>query len=398
MVKELTILEYSNYIFKSEQANFISSEYMIDYFLRDGRKFHLLGLVIDNKIVGAGLFVTYKLKKIFKIAKCNQGPLIDFSNFEHLKLFISGVRDFFKQKGYLFVELVPNFEISVRDIDGNLLQEINRDLIEKLEMGGAKHLGFDNGFINGVGRWFFVKDLVDQDLLLSFDNRHRRAINQALSLGVKIIDNNQDYLTDFINMMEMTAQRHNFNNRGRKYFYTLLKAFKDNIVFSVAVLGKKEYFEYLNNLKVDLSQQIQKYLNNDKKEGLVQDLNRRLLDVDNKLDSLDKLFGNRKELVLSGAIFVYYNREFVYLFGCSDDEYRHFKGSTLLQYHGMEKALSLGIKRYNFYGTMGKYCDCSDDGVYLFKRSFGGRVVEQAGNFRIDCNKFLVKIYSLFSK
>lgn len=397
MVRELSIFEYQNYLNNYRNVSFVASELMYNLFKCNNQTVHILGLEVDGIIVGAGLFVTYPIKKIFKMAKCNQGPIINFSHFNYLKTFIDGIKSFFKKRGYLFVELVPNFEISVRDIDGKLEKSVNQDLITNLEKCGAKHLGYSNDYINGVGRWFFVKDLVS-NLINSYDHRHKRAINYAKNIGVKIIDNKFDYLDAFVDLMEMTANRHQFNNRGYDYFAKLLKSFGKNAYFSVAVLKRKCYEEYLNNLEISLTNEIAKFANNEKKQGLLNELNRRLDDVLVKKSKLDFDFKNQSELILSGAIFVYYQNEFTYLFGCSSDDYRHFKGSTLLQHHGMELALSLGINKYNFYGTMGDYCGVSDDGVYLFKKSFGGRVVEQPGNFRIVCRGLLTKIYSLFTK
>lgn len=397
MVRELSIIEYQNYLNNCQNVSFVASELMYKLFESNGQTIHILGLEVDGVIVGAGLFVTYPIKKIFKMAKCNQGPIINFASCNYLKSFIDGIRLFFKKRGYLFVELVPNFEVSVRDIDGNLEKPINQDLIINLEKCGAKHLGYNNDYINGVGRWFFVKDL-GSDLINSYDNRHKRAVNYAKNIGVKVIDNNMNYLNAFVDLMEMTATRHQFNNRGYDYFDKLLKAFGSNTYFSVAILERKDYEEYLNNLELSLNNEIAKFANNEKKQGLLNELNRRLDDVLVKKSKLDFDFKNQSEIILSGAIFVFYQKEFTYLFGCSSDDYRHFKGSTLLQHHGMELALLLGINKYNFYGTMGSYCGVVDDGVYLFKKSFGGRVVEQPGNFRIVCHSLLTKIYSLFTK
>lgn len=397
MVRELSLVEYQTYLNNCQDVSFVASELMYNLFKSNHQIIHILGLEVDGEVVAAGLFVTYPIKKVFKMAKCNQGPIINFAHFNYLKNFIDGIKLFFKKRGYLFVELVPNFEISIRDIDGNLDKEINQDLFVNLEKCGAKHLGYSNDYINGVGRWFFVKDLVP-DLINSYDNRHKRAVNYAKNIGVKVVDNNLDYLTGFVDLMEMTANRHQFSNRGYDYFAKLLKAFGDNAYFSVAILERKVYEEYLNNLENSLNNELTKWLNNDKKQGLVNELRRRLDDVVTKKAKLDLDFKNQSELVLSGAIFVYYQNEFTYLFGCSCDDYRHFKGSTLLQHHGMELALSLGINKYNFYGTMGAYCGAIDDGVYLFKKSFGGRVVEQAGNFRVVCRPLLTKLYGLFTK
>ena len=57
--------------------------------------------------------------------------------------------------------------------------------------------------------------------------------------------------------------------------------------------------------------------------------------------------------------------------------------------------LPTSVFHQKIYGTNGKFNGYEDEGVYIFKKGFGGRVIEQPGNFRLVVNSMMDKLYNL---
>ena len=73
-----------------------------------------------------------------------------------------------------------------------------------------------------------------------------------------------------------------------------------------------------------------------------------------------------------------------------------FQSAYTLHFEGIKYAVEHGYDTYNFYGITG---DFSKDnpllGLYLFKKSFGGQVVELIGEFDLIISKFWYHTYNI---
>ena len=71
-----------------------------------------------------------------------------------------------------------------------------------------------------------------------------------------------------------------------------------------------------------------------------------------------------------------------------------FQSAYSVHYAGIKYAVENNYKRYNFYGITGDFNkDNPLYGLYLFKKSFGGVVVELLGEFDLIINKPLYHLY-----
>ena len=102
-----------------------------------------------------------------------------------------------------------------------------------------------------------------------------------------------------------------------------------------------------------------------------------------------------KRIYISGAVFVTFNNEMVYLSSGSDAKYYGLSGSQLIQHYAQTKAMEHGVKRYNYFITEGKHSGAKDDGILNFKKGFGGYLVELPGEFHINVNQFLGKLLEM---
>ena len=112
------------------------------------------------------------------------------------------------------------------------------------------------------------------------------------------------------------------------------------------------------------------------------------------------LLAEADSLPLSAAMFVLYGDEIVYLFSGSDEKYmKDYNAQYELQWYMIKYAAEHKFKRYNFYGIHGLPDDAHPDGVYEFKKGFGGQVIEMIGTYELpidqkfyQAQKFLKKI------
>lgn len=385
-------------------ASFVQSGNMANYLEKNGQTyFPLIMKNAEGESLAGGLFSVYPAMKIFKVAKCNQGPLIDYNDSKLLIIFFELVKDFLKKQGIIHLSITPNIECK------NDINKINQNLI----LAGFTHDGFQNTYINGVGRWFFVKDFMTiknpKDLWNSYTGKARNHINKAKKYSIHCLEAKDiEQLKIFSDLIEHTAERRHFSFRSAEYYKQFLHYFNQNSAKAMIILAyidPKESIENLKQKKADLTLQC-KQLEADVKAGIGKNSAGKLKSRLIELDSYDKnietitslLDEHSSRIYLSGATFVTYNNEMTYLFSGSYEKYFGLCASQLIQHYAQTKALEYGIKRYNYYGTMGKHSGQEDEGILNFKKGFGGRLLEQPGNYSLTIHNLWGLIYQKFFK
>ena len=132
-------------------------------------------------------------------------------------------------------------------------------------------------------------------------------------------------------------------------------------------------------------------------------------DIDNNKKKIEEAKELQKEkgniIPLSGAMFMLYGDEIVYLFSGSYAEYMYFCGQYRLQWEIIKYAADNHYRRYNFYGIQDVFNpNGKDRGVYEFKKGFGGYVEELLGSFELsitpknDLYRFLHKVKHIIKK
>ena len=84
------------------------------------------------------------------------------------------------------------------------------------------------------------------------------------------------------------------------------------------------------------------------------------------------------------------------MFGGSKKELMSFQSAYTLHFEGIKYAVEHGYDTYNFYGITGNFSkDNPLLGLYLFKKSFGGQVVELVGEFDLIISKWYYRLYKI---
>ena len=396
----LTNEEFEVFALNSPQNNFFQSLYMKELLEKENREVYLLGIKNESgKILAATLLTTsghFFKKKTFEALK---GFLIDYNDKKLLTFFIKETIRFVNNHNGFRLIIDPYIPKVQRDIDANVVPGgiDNRPVLDTL-----KQNGFNEVKNSAQVKWTFVlnTDKKSDQLLKEMRPNTRNYINRTLNTYKLVVDElSYEELPIFKKITADTCARRNFPDRSLEYYQNMYKVFKDKLKVLVTKLDCKLYLQTLMNQKQELKTKIETLSdgasNKKKKEVMRKDI----INIDKKIAEVESLIQVHGDyLILSGAMFVLYGDEIVYLFSGSYDEYMKYCGQYRLQWEMIKYAADHNYKRYNFYGIKDVFNkEGKDYGVYEFKKGFNGYVEELLGAYEVGTN-FTYKIYKFLKR
>ena len=408
---ELSDKEFDDFSQSFTPASFLQSLEMAKSQTERGQEIHFYGLKNGNEVIAAGLFTVHPYRKIFKIMTCSGGVLMDYSNLEDLKLLRQGLIDHLGPKGIAQVQILPSFPLIEHDNDGNIVKDgfDNHVLVKNLLEAGFHHHGYHNHYGCNDMRWFFHKDLRalnnSSDLINTFDKHNRRALRKALRFGVSVRDLEYNELDKFVQIMNHTGDRRNFTHQNLDYYQSIYRQFvpQEKARFLIAELDLSDYKKSLLSMRKKEEIEQEKAQKNYNEKSTRKAANRlkaiedTIQSYDNKLKEIELFRDEGPILSLAVSLFFKHVDSVTYLFSGAYDQYMQFNGPYAIVWEALKWALQSNIPIFDFYGTVGKYAGHEDEGVFQFKKRFGGAVVEKPGTFSVNPNPALHKILKLIS-
>lgn len=222
----------------------------------------------------------------------------------------------------------------------------------------------------------------------SFSKKGTNLIKKVKYFGFNIQKLEREQLPVSKEITAATCDRREFEDKPLEYYQHLYDNFGDKAEFLVATLN---FQDYRRNLETK-AQQLQKELaplNKKIAEGINSaKVNKQKAQLEKQVEKLKVRLEEAQEfihkygtndLILAGSLFIYLEKEAVYLHSGSYPEFHKFYAPTILQEYFMLEAIKRGIPRYNFLGISG-YFDGSD-GVLRFKQNFNGYIEQKPGLF-----------------
>lgn len=387
-------------------ASFMQSKAMVKMYKSKNYDVHPLVFYKGDMPVAGGIFCVMPVMKIFRIARCFHGPLVDISDCTILKYFTEAVVEYFRRE---------NRVISIQIQPDCLIVD---EYLSHLKSCGYVHEGFYMGYRHGIGRFYFLKDFSDIDseakLWKSYESNTRNHIKNAIKIGVKCKEVDASESAIFYEILESTGSRRNFGYQDKDYFDNLVNFFKEasgpkaqnrpvqDAMIVLAYIEPDESIKLLEeeidtklSKKADLEKMIDADGDLKKNKNKIQAINAEINALRKKISMIEALSNGEKRIYISGATFVTFNEEMVYLFSGSDARYYGLSGSQLIQHYAQTKAMKNKVKRYNYFITEGRHSGAKDDGILNFKKGFGGYLQELPGEFHIHVKKFLGKILDM---
>ncbi|MBE6138604.1 MAG: aminoacyltransferase [Firmicutes bacterium] len=403
---ELTKKEFKEYLDGHELKSFLQTPEMASLKVKNGWQEYYVGVKEDEKVLCATMMCS-KNTRFGKYFNAPRGYLIDFKNKTLLKFFTQEIKKFVKSKGGYVLNIEPKVLYKERDIDGNVVEngfdntEVYNNLIEL----GYCHGGFyEHLDLSKQVRWAFVLELdgkSKEEIFNGFKPNTRNIIRKNQKYNVKVRELEYGELSSFTELVESSGSRKNFHSRTTEYYENMYNLFHENgeVKFLVSELDMNEYVSILRDEKDELETKVAKLMDAKASEGKRKELLSQIDTLEKRLQEAEQLRKKHGDNpLMAGAMFMLYGDEIVYLFSGTESDFMALKSQYLLQWEIIQYGIDNGYKIHNFYGINGNFKEDDDRfGLYTFKKSFNGKVVEYLGDFDLIINKpkyYLKKIIS----
>lgn len=414
-LKKISEKEFKKFADKNLEITFYQTISWAHLKKKNGWVAHYLGLEKDNKIIAGSLILAKTLpiikKKMFYAPR---GFLLDYKNKEVLKEFTKQLKEYAKEEHAIFIKIDPYVEYKEHDNNGNIVEEglDNSICVENLKSLGYKHFGFNLMQDTLQPRWMHVIETEDKtlaDVMKDMESKTRQILRKNERSGIHTREISKEELPLFKDIMQHTSDRREFVDRPLSYYESMWDSLHDDGILKILV-AEIDFLEFEKNTKEELETN-EKELKNRiyKHENNISKMNPKKYEQNNKKNEqeierlkkqLEKIkdykekYGNKK--LLGGILFLIYGNEVLSLHGGTLDDVMQFQSAYTIHFAGVKHAVENGYKRYNFYGITGDFRKENPlYGLYLFKKSFGGHVVELIGEFDYIISPFWYHTYNI---
>lgn len=358
-------------------------------------KTKILAVKENDEVLAYATFIYFPYKKFFFKVTAQHGPIMDYSNTELVRFYMTELKKYFaKDFRVLCVRVNPFLNERIyKDIE---YVETTKESIETdkiLTSLGYKPLN-DDLFTNPTlaSRCIYSRELeetlTEDTLLKTVSTMAKRSINKAIKEGitVKEIDIFKDEdaaIFDSIN--KSTEDRINFQIRTSEYFRNLKTALGDKLHLMVSYLDcdslisklNKE-IEDFNSEKTKLTEKLESgKVNPEKTMNKIARIDKSIAFNNDKIAKISSLKEDHGNIIyLSCASFIETKQDLIYFTGGMKKEFSRFNGSYLVMYTMIKYAIRNNFKIFNFFGTSKEFTseDATDYSVLQFKRHFNGNV------------------------
>lgn len=407
--------EFKEFADKHEQITFHQTKEWANLKEKNGWVSYYIGIKDHDTLKAAALLLAKTIpiikKKLFYSPR---GILIDYNDKELLKEATNEIKNFLKKENGFLLKIDPYVEYQEHDNNGNIVKDgyNNKKAYKNLIDLGYKHFGFNLMQDTLQPRWMHVIEIDgknEEEVQKDMESKTRQILRKNEKSGIITREISKEELPIFKEIMEHTSDRREFIDRPLSYYESMWDSLHDSGILKVLIaeidfnLFKRNTETELSEVEKNLKERIYKHDNNllkmnEKKytssnkqdNETIERLKKQLT----KIEEYKKEFGDKK--TLGGILFLIYGNEVLSLYGGTDDNLMQFQSAYTVHYAGVKYAIENGYKRYNFYGITG---DFNQDnplyGLYLFKKSFGGHVVELLGEFDLIISPFWYHAYNL---
>jgi lipid II:glycine glycyltransferase (peptidoglycan interpeptide bridge formation enzyme) len=407
--------EFKDFADKHPQITFHQTEEWANLKKVNNWESYYIGLEKNKKIVAGALLLAKTLpiikKKMFYSPR---GFLIDYNNKELLEEFTKEIKKFVKKEKGIFVKIDPYVEYQEHDNNGNIVENgyNNKKSVENLKKLGYKFYGFNLMQDTLQPRWMHVIDTENKtldDIMNDMESKTRQILRKNERCGITTREITRDELPIFKDIMKHTSDRREFVDRPLSYYEAMWDNLHESGILKI-LIAEIDFNVYEKNTKEE-KEEIEKELKSRiyKKENNLLKMNEKKYNSSNKQDEeaikrlenqLEKIkdlkekYGDKE--ILGGILFLIYGNEVLSLHGGSHKELMQFQSAYTIHFEGIKYAVEHHYKKYNFYGITGDFRKENPlYGLYLFKKSFGGKVVELIGEYDLVVSKFWYIAYNI---
>lgn len=408
--------DFKSFADKHPQITFHQTEEWANLKKVNNWQAHYIGLENDNDEIVAGAMILSKTLPIIKkkMFYSPRGFLIDYNDKKLLETFTNELKKYIKKEQGIFVKIDPFVEYQEHDNDGNIVKDgyNNKSAVENLKNLGYKFFGFNLMQDTLQPRWMHVietKNRTLDDVMKDMESKTRQILRKNERCGITTREITRDELPIFKDIMKHTSDRREFVDRPLSYYEAMWDNLHDSGILKI-LIAKIDFNIYEKNT-IEEKEETEKSLKERiyKKDKGILKMNEKKFNSSNKQDEetikrLEKQLEKIKELkeeygdkeILGGILFLIYGNEVLSLHGGSHAKLMQFQSAYTIHFEGVKMAVEGNYNRYNFYGITGDFRKENPlYGLYLFKKSFGGHVVELIGEYDLIISKFWYNTYNI---
>lgn len=400
--------EYTEFLDRHPLRTFIQTVEMAKVNEKKGYESHFVGVKENNKIICATMMISHKARFNKKFFYAPRGFLIDFNDKKLLAFFTNELKKYIKNNDGYVLRIEPEILYKERDINGDIVEHgfNNEQIYQNLLDLGYKHGGFyiELDSTKQV-RWAFAIDLenkTEEEIFEKMKPNTKNQLRRASKYNITTRELEYNELDTFKEMVESSGQRKNFTAKPLSYYQNMYKGFheKGYIKYMIAELDVEKYKEsILEELEMSKTKK-ENTTNSPANQGKINEFETNIATLYKRLEQANDIQKEAGNIVmLAGGMFMTYGTEIVYLFSGSRGEYLLFGGQYFIQWDMIKYGIKNGYKKYNFYGISGDFSEENKrHGLYEFKKSFGGTVIEYLGDFDLVVSKPIYLLHKIIRK
>lgn len=388
---ELTEMQFKNYSKIHSSRNYFQT---IEYSkIKSNYNRLLLGFMNETEgtIMGATLILERKIGN-FKIGLVPGGFLIDYDNNSLFKDFVNALKDYLKEKKYVYLSVENKWAYKMYDKNGEVIY-FDTDLIKMLD-----ELSFVKTSKENTKKVVLETEKTPNDTYKMFNSNTKRNIALALRRAITIYKDENNNIDTLLSLT---------NNSNSEYIKKIMESFNTDNNKAEIYFAKIDPETYVNNYRFLLKAEDEK---NDRLNALMQDINvKKSISLINKKMKSDRLITKyNNEIIKATNVYTKYpdgaiigailiiknNREIYFLDEGYNKDLAGIYSSHLIKWEIIKNYLSQGYKIFNFGDIKN---NDKKNGNYIFKMGFGGKVYEHVGTYDLLINKWLYRIVKLLS-
>lgn len=379
---ELTETQFKNYSKLHSSRNYFQT---IEYAnLKNDYNKSYLGFINenDNSLMGATLLLDKTIFKL-KIGYIPGGFLVDYDNDNLFKDFIITLKNYLKEKKYIYLTTENLNTYKMFDKNGEVIY-FDTNILKVLD-----ELSFIKSNKTSIKKVVLETEKTPNETYKMFNQNTKRNIRLASQRAISIYKDESNDIESFTNITGANKNKiekilNNFNTENNTAEIYFAKLNPEQYVNNYRFLQKEEdenndkLNEIMQNINIKKSISfINKKMSSDK----------RLTKYNNEIIKATNIYTKYPKGIVIGAILIIKNNREIYFLdeGCNK-ELKNFYSSHLIKWEIIKKYLNQGYKIFNF-GTITNMNKKNND--YNFKMGFGGKVYECLGTYDLIINKWL---------
>ena len=199
-IVNLTLTQYRNYSNIHSRRNFGQTiEYSMLNFNTSKKKLFLGLIDEDNNIHAASLLLLHNITPTVKEAIAPNGFLIDYANFELVRIFTEELKKYLIQEKVTYLITNPMFKYRVYN-KKNIIIDNNENMLNNLYSLGYESMGYFSDF----ERYDIIieNNYSANDIYNNFNRNTKRNINEELRMGISLCKGKNTEIEKAYNMFK----------------------------------------------------------------------------------------------------------------------------------------------------------------------------------------------------